>query len=303
MATILITGGTGLVGQALVPRLLNAGHTVRVLSRTKRKSDEVFLDFFQWDLEKGFIEADALDDLDGVVHLAGAGIADKRWTEPRKRTIIDSRVESANFIQNELQKRGQTLSFFITASGSNYYGTETKEHIYTETDPPGNDFLAHCCMLWEGAAFEGSLAQRVVAIRTAMVLSETGGALSKMAMPIKYGLGAAFGSGEQYTPWIHLNDLAAIYLWAVENEVGGAYNAVADEHLNNTQLTGAIARAYNRKVWLPNIPGFVLRIALGSMSDILLKGSRISNARLHEAGFDLQYPTIDKALNDLIKTP
>lgn len=304
MALILVTGGTGLVGQALVQRLAREGHTVRVLSRSKKRSDQSNLQFFEWDVRKGYIEAGGLDNLDGVVHLAGAGIADKRWTPARKRVIIDSRVESANLIKNELSKRAQVpLSFFITASGSNYYGTETKAHIYSETDSPGNDFLAHCCMVWEDAAFKNNPAQRVVAVRTAMVLSEKGGALSKLALPIRYGLGAAFGSGVQYTPWIHLDDLVGIYFWAVENEVSGAYNAVADEHLNNAELTRAIADAYNRKVWLPNIPGFVLRLALGSMSSMLLKGSRLSNNKLTATGFELQFPTIKKAMNDLIKTP
>lgn len=304
MATILITGGTGLVGQALIPRLLDKGHVVHALSRSERNSDKKNLHYFKWDVGTGSIELAALDNIDGVIHLAGAGIADKRWTPARKRVIIDSRVESANLIKNELSKRAQApLSFFITASGSNYYGTETKEHIYTEADPPGNDFLAHCCMLWEAAAFKDNSAQRVVAIRTAMVLSETGGALSKLAMPIKYGAGAAFGSGKQYTPWIHLDDLVESYFWAVENEVSGAFNAVADEHLNNAELTRAIAEAYNRKVWLPNIPGFVLRLALGNISSMLLKGSRLSNQQLTAAGFALQYPTIKKALADLIKTP
>ena len=250
------------------------------------------------------MDISALNGVDGIIHLAGAGIADKRWTSSRKKLIVNSRVQSAELLAREMRHSDGTFDFFITASGSNYYGTKTSDQIFKETDPAGDDFLAQCCVKWEGAAFGPNPAQRSVAIRTAIVLSEKGGALEKIAAPIKYGLGAALGSGKQYTPWIHITDLVDIYVFAVENtKMSGAFNAVADEHLTQKELTHAIAAVHDRKIWLPNVPGFALRIALGELSNVLLKGSRLSNERIKQAGFQFSYSTISGALQDIFKTP
>lgn len=187
---ILITGGTGMIGQALVDALRSKGHGVRILSRSPKMSNE-----YAWDISSREIDPKALKDIDGVVHLAGAGIADKRWTASRTKEIIDSRVESAELLKEAMRNSGENFKFFITASGSNYYGTTTSEKIFCETDAPGDDFLGRCCSLWEQAAFEKNPAERVVALRTGVVLSSEGGALEKISLPVRWGIGAPPGNG------------------------------------------------------------------------------------------------------------
>lgn len=296
---ILITGGTGMIGQALVAALRDKGHGVRILSRSPKKPNE-----YAWDIAHGTIDLQAVKDIDGVVHLAGAGIADKRWTKSRKKEIIDSRVKSARLLKSAMRESGAAFRFFITASGANYYGTLTSEKIYRETDPPADDFLGRCCELWEQAAFDDNPADRVVALRTGVVLSAEGGALEKISAPVRWGVGAPLGSGGQYVPWIHLDDLVAMYVQAIEySDMEGAYNAVADEQVNQKQLTKGIAKVYGRKLWLPHVPAFALRLVLGEMSNIILKGSRLANDKVKKQGFRFQYPQLEEALRDLIKSP
>lgn len=303
MATILISGGTGLVGQALTKRLTERDDRVHILTRSNPGKKSAGEYHFLWDLKKGTLDPDALKGVDGIVHLAGAGIADKRWSPARKKQIIDSRVKSAELLKQGIRESGD-CRFFITASGSNYYGTKTTEKIFEEDDPAGDDFLGMCCIEWEGAAFDDNPADRVVAIRTGVVLSNGGGALEKLAAPVKWGFGAPLGSGKQYMPWIHLDDLVSVYLAAIDNsQMKGAYNAVADEHLNQKELTKAIAIALKRPLWLPNVPAFALKIALGEMSEMLLKGSRLSNKKLRDTGFKFRFSEIQPALNDLLRTP
>jgi uncharacterized protein (TIGR01777 family) len=293
---ILLSGGTGLIGSMLTQALQANGHVVHILSRTPRTENE-----FEWDLQNGTIDPDALKGVDGVIHLAGAGIADKRWTASRKKLIIDSRVQSAELLKKAIRKSGENCRFFITASGVNYYGTVTNDHIYRETDPPGNDYLGDCCKQWEDAAFTDNPAPRVVALRTGVVLSAKGGALEKLSMPIRYGIGSPLGSGKQYVPWIHIRDLVALYLKAVEDEtMQGAFNAVADEHVYQTKLTKTIAAKLGRKIWLPNVPAFALRLLLGEMSSIILEGSRISNEKVIRQGFVFRFPKLKEAIEDLV---
>lgn len=303
MANILISGGTGLVGTRLCEVLSARGHEVRVLSRSPKTHSEA-LKVYQWDLKRGTIDRAALDGIDGVIHLAGAGIADMRWTEARKRVIISSRVDSAELIKSALRNEGHKPDFFITASGSNYYGTVTSSHIYSETDPAGSDFLGRCCELWENAAFNENPAGRVVALRTGVVFSKSGGALEKLVPPIRFWLGAALGSGKQFVPWIHLSDLVNMYVKAVEDSsLSGAYNAVAPQHLAQSDQTAIIASILKKPLWLPNVPAFVLKAALGEMSSIVLEGSRLSADKIQKAGFAFKYDTAEAALEDALTTP
>lgn len=303
MTTVLITGGTGMIGSALIAQLKAKGYFIHVLSRSVPEEKTEGERTFRWDPSNGQIDTAAFKGVDGVVHLAGAGIADQRWTESRKRILLESRTKSAELLKNQMRQSSRNFRFFITASGSNFYGTETTDHIFKESDDPGSDFLAQVCIEWERAAFEANPTDRICAIRTAMVLSASGGALEKLAAPTKWGFGAALGNGKQYTPWVHIDDLVEIYIKAIEDErMTGAYNAVANQHLTQREMTKAIAYAYNRKIWLPNVPGWALRIMLGEMSNMLLKGSRLSNEKLLDLGLKFRYPRIDTALNDLIKT-
>lgn len=305
MAKVLITGGTGMIGRALTTKLIERGFSVHTLSRSPAKQGTTPDLQFYWDPQKGEMDAAAIDGIAGVVHLAGAGLADKPWTKSRKREIIDSRVKSAELLKKTMHNSGHEFQFFVSASGGNYYGTQTSETIFTESDAAGDDFLAECCVLWEKSAFENNPAKRVVALRTAMVLSNSGGALPKLGLPSKWGFGAILGSGKQYSPWIHIDDLVSMYILSVEREdMQGAFNAVADEQPTHQQLMHEIAHANNRKIWLPKIPSGVLKLALGEMSSMLLKGSRLSNEKIKQAGFTLiKFPKVSEALRDLIRTP
>jgi len=300
MANVLISGATGLVGSLLCETLLTRGHRVHVLSRSSKKTPNQNLQYFKWDLNKKQIDPAAFKGVDHIVHLAGAGIADKRWTSARKREIVLSRTESATLLIEGMQKSGNSYMSFVSASGANYYGSETTQEIYSEDDSPGVDFLADCCLQWEHAVFHNNPANRVVALRTGVVLAKEGGALTKLAAPIKMGFGAALGTGKQYMPWIHLQDLVEVYYESLFNEnYNGCYNAVADEHVTNRELTLAIAKKLGKKIWLPNVPSFVLMVALGEMSEVLLEGSRLSNQKLKSNGFNFKFPTLESALSDL----
>jgi uncharacterized protein len=300
MANVLISGATGLVGSLLCETLLKRGHTVHVLSRSSNKPPNQNLHFYKWDLGKKLIDPKAFENVEHIVHLAGAGIADKRWTAARKREIVLSRTESATMLIEGMKNSGNTFKSFVSASGANYYGSETTQEIYSEDDSPGVDFLADCCLQWEHAVFHNNPAKRVVALRTGVVLAKEGGALAKLAAPIKTGFGAALGTGKQYMPWIHLQDLVEIYCESLFNEnYNGCYNAVADEHLTNRELTVAIAMKLGKKNWLPNLPSFVLMVALGEMSEVLLEGSRLSNQKLKSIGFNFKFPSLESALSDL----
>jgi uncharacterized protein (TIGR01777 family) len=190
----------------------------------------------------------------------------------------------------------------VSASGINYYGSVTSEQVFVETDPPSPTFIGECCRLWENAADLFAEKCRVVKLRTGVVLSKKGGALEKIALPIKYGVGAGLGSGKQYMPYIHIEDLVRMYLEAIENKsIHGAYNATNGDHITNKELTKAIANSLNRPLWLPNVPAFVLKLALGEMSEILLEGSKASASKIENAGFSFIYPKLENALEGIYR--
>lgn len=289
MATILITGGTGLVGTKLTKLLVKKNHEVRILSRNPSKKNE-----YKWDISKDFIDEKALENLDFIIHLAGAGIADKRWTDNRKKIIVDSRVETANLIFNKIKEQKIALKGFISASGSNFYGTKTTDKIYEETDNAGNDFLGEVCVKWEAAAQQFStLNIPVTILRTGIVLAKKGGALEKMKTPIVSPL----GSGNQYMSWIHIDDLCEMYSYSIENNLTEIYNAVAPEHHTSKTFSKALAKSINRPFLPFGVPAFILKLVFGKMAIILLKGSRISSKKIEKNGFSFRFSTLNKALN------
>ena len=235
MASILVTGGTGLIGKHLCSLLLKKGHEVSILSRNTSSKPNVF----KWDINNNFIDENAIKNIDYIIHLAGAGIADKRWTSNRKQFLIDSRVATSNLLFAKIKELNPNLKGFIAASGIGYYGAITSEEIFDENSASGNDFLSSICVKWENASLQfNSLNIRTVIFRTGVVLTKKGGALEKIALPIKFGLGAALGTGKQYMPWIHINDLCNMYLESIENiELKGIYNAVAPEHCTNKSVS------------------------------------------------------------------
>ncbi|SEW11474.1 hypothetical protein SAMN05421841_1109 [Chryseobacterium wanjuense] len=296
---VLITGAGGMIARELSKRL-EKDYTVRFLTRKKQHSNE-----FEWDVRKGTIDEAVLENVSHVIHLAGANISEKRWTTERKEELISSRVDSAQLILKTLRKKKIKLKSFITASGINYYGTKTTDTIFTEKDAPGNDFLSEVVVLWERAADnfkEQNLAERVVKIRTAVVLSEKDGALKKMIPTIKMGIGSPLGSGKQFMPWVHIKDICSIYEFALKNsDLDGAYNATAPEHITNEDLTKNIAKILRKPLFMPNVPRFVLKLIFGELADALLEGSRASSQKIQDAGFQFEFPRLEMALEDLLK--
>lgn len=299
MKKILISGGRGLIGSQLGKRLQEKGYKVALLSRSSHTHNS--FPVFHWNPDKEEIDDKALDYAEYIIHLAGVNIGEKRWTPARKVQILDSRVKSGELIYNAIVKRKLKPKVFITASAIGYYGTVSSETIFGETDSASSDFLGRTCESWEEVAnrFQET-GIRSVKIRTGIMLSKEGGALSKLSLPIRYGIGAPIGSGKQYMPWIHIEDLCGIFIHALEHEqLTGAYNAVAPEHITNRDLTRRIARALRKPLWMPNIPSSFLRLLFGEMSVMLLQGSRISSEKIRAAGFSFQYPKIDPALQQL----
>lgn len=299
METILITGGTGLIGKTLQEKLTSKGFLVTILSRKQSKNTN----YFQWSIEDQKIEEEAIKTANYIIHLAGAGIADKRWTKTRKKELINSRILSTKLLLERVRKFNPNLKGFIAASGIGYYGAITSNHIYTEQNQPGTDFLATICKLWENETLKFQKEKiRTVIFRTGVVFSKNGGAFEKINHPIKNGFGAVLGKGNQYIPWIHINDLCELYIKAIENkQYNGIYNAVASEHITNKELTLQIANKLKKKIWLPPIPSFMLNLIFGKMSVILLKGSRVSNKKIENLGFKYKYATISQALKQLLK--
>lgn len=298
MTSILVTGGTGFIGNHLCNLLRSKGYNVLILSRNKTNSPNTFY----WNISENYIDPKAIELADYIVHLTGAGIADKRWTKKRKEELIDSRVKSTNLLFNKIKEFNPTLKGFISASGIGFYGAVTSSKIYSEKDSVGTDFLAEVCKVWESASSQfKSLNIRTVIFRTGIVLSKKGGAFEKMSQPIKLGFGSPIGTGNQYIPWIHIDDLCNMYVEAIENnELNGIYNAVAPEHITNKELTKKIANSLHKKIWLPHVPDFILRLIFGEMALILLEGSRISSNKIEKTGFQFKFPTIQKALQELI---
>lgn len=295
---ILITGASGLIAKELSKRL-EKNYTVRFLTRNKKHDNE-----FEWNIKEQTIDEAALEGVTHIIHLAGANISEKRWTEDRKKELIASRVDSAALLSATLKKKNIRLKSFISASGINYYGTKTTEKIFNENDDPGSDFLSKVVVLWEKAADqfrENDLAERVVKIRTAVVLSEKDGALKKMLPTIRMGIGSPLGTGKQYMPWIHIEDICGIYEYALQNnDMNGAFNAVSPQHTTNKNLTEKIAEVLKKPLFMPNVPGFVLKLIFGELADALLEGSRASSDKIQKAGFHFQYPDLKKALENLL---
>jgi hypothetical protein len=301
METVLVIGGTGLIGRHLCEKLRKKGYNVTILSRTRKQENETYI--YSWDLDKKEIEKEAIETADYIINLAGTNISGKRWTSKRKQLIVDSRVKTGELIFNKIKKQNKKLKAYISASAIGYYGTTTSQKIFTETDPPANDFLGEACRQWEQTNDQFiELGIRTVKIRTSIVLTKQGGALAKMATPIKLGIGSSIGSGKQYLPWIHIDDLCGIYIKAItDDQIEGVFNAVAPDHKTNEEFTQTLANTLKKTIWAPKIPAIVLKLIFGEMSDILLKGSRISNQKIKEAGYTFLFPNLKSALTNLFK--
>jgi len=299
--SVLITGGSGLIGKYLTSGLLAMGYNVSHLSRNNNHSSSVRV--FLWNPEKRMIDFEAFEGIDFIIHLAGANIGEKRWTGKRKNEIIKSRVETARFLHEMVVDRGIRLKAFISASASGIYGAETSSKIFVENDPPAEDFLGSVCKLWEESAdLFNTSAIRTVKIRTGIVLEKNDSALSKLMKPGKIGFLVQTGTGRQYMPWIHIRDLCNIYLKAIEDsDMTGAYNAVAPQHVTQFNFMHVLAKIMRVTLLPVPVPGFVLKVVLGEMSDVILYGSRVSSEKLINAGYTFRFKTIEAALDNVIR--
>jgi uncharacterized protein (TIGR01777 family) len=300
MAIILISGGTGLVGKALTKRLITEGHEVRILSRNPKSEDKI--KSFYWNVEKNEIDEKAFDGVEHIVHLAGSGIADKRWTNERKQDIIDSRVNSMKLITDVVKKKNIQLKSFVGASAIGIYGMSTSEKIYTETDTGKDDFLTQSCSQWENSYQQiQTLSSKNCIIRIGVVLSKDGGALKRLLPLFNLGLGSAVGSGKQYMPWIQLTDLVSVFHEALFNpNYNGIYNAVSTEETTNQSFSKQLAKSLSKPFFFPNVPAFALKLAFGEMANVLLEGSRVSNQKLINKGFQFQFATLSEALINIV---
>lgn len=292
MEKILITGGTGLVGVSLIEKLKDSGFEIAVLSRTPKKKHE-----YKWDINKDFIDEQALLNVDYIIHLAGAGIADKRWTESRKKILIDSRVKSADLIFKKVKEHNVNLKGFISASGVGYYGAVTSEIVFSEKDTPENDFISKICIEWEASAqkFE-SLNVPVTILRTGVVLSKEGGALQKMNTPLFLSI---LGNGKQYMPWIHIEDLTNLYIEAIKNvSFKGVFNAVSAAKETNESFTRSLGKTLHKIVLPIGVPNFILKLILGELASILLEGSQVSSQKV-ESYYQFKYNNLKDALSEI----
>jgi uncharacterized protein (TIGR01777 family) len=275
--------------------LKSRGYEVRILSRSNNPKNNYKT--FVWNVSEQYINDSAFEGLTHIIHLAGAGIADKRWSEKRKKEIIASRVASTNLLYNTVKRLKTPLNSFISASATGYYGAVTSETIFEEKDKPAKDFLGKVCSLWEDSIFQfNEIKIRTVALRTGIVLSKDGGALKKMKTPVITSL----GNGKQYMPWIHIDDLCELYIKAIEDqEFKGAFNAVSSEHISNLSFSKKISKIFNHPFLAIGAPSFILQIVFGEMSTIILNGSRISANKIKQAGFKFKFENLEKALKNL----
>lgn len=294
---ILITGATGLVGTELKKELLKLGYEVNTLSRKENGQPDNYI----WDVEKQTIDATCILGVDAIIHLAGEGVVDQKWTEERKKAIINSRVNSTQLLLKTIkQYSNHQVKAFISASAVGYYG-DCGDRILTEESSLGYGFLAECCKLWEDSVDEAKkLGLRVAKLRTGIVLTTKGGALPQLAMPIKFFAGAALGTGRQWVPWLHINDMINMYIAAVESSnISGAYNACAPFPVTNSALTKEIAKCLHRPFWPIKVPEFALKALMGERTQAILMSSNTSAQRILDTGYKFQFTNIEDALADL----
>jgi len=297
---ILITGGTGLLGKRLVGQLLDLGWSPRLASRTADLNANV--PQYEWNISENKIDQRALDEVDAIIHLAGANVAEGRWTKKRKDEILESRVNSTRILFEAVEKLEKKPRTLICASATGYYGLQELEHVSNEEEKAGSDFLAQVCQKWETEAdrFE-TLGMRVVKVRTGVVFDQSGGALQKMVQPIRFFVGAALGSGKQNIPWIHWEDwCGAVIHLLQQNNLSGAFNLVAPQPVTNAELTRFIAKVMGRPLVLPNVPALALKILLGEMSSIVLQGHKVSSEKLIESGYKFKHESTLEAVSELL---
>lgn len=303
MATVLITGGTGTIGRALTTELLAGGHNVIVLTRTPKPPARGVV-YKVWDPQRGSIDESAIAEADAVVNLAGAGVADKRWTEKRKQEIVQSRVQSGALLVKAMKTIPNKITTVVSASAIGWYGPDPQvpnPRPFVETDAPDNSFLGRTCQQWEEAIRPvEALGKRLVLFRIGIVLSRDGGAYAEFRKPLTFGIASVLGSGKQMVSWIHIDDLVQLFVKAITDEkLRGTYNAVAPHPVSNKELILSLAKAKGGLSIPAPVPEFALKLGLGEMSVEVLKSATVSAEKIESAGFRFQYSTIDEATKAL----
>jgi len=305
MATVLITGGTGLIGKALTSELVAKGYNVIILTRDKGgKSSSGSISYAVWDVEKQTIDKNALAKADFIIHLAGANVAGERWTAKRKKEIVDSRVQSAHLLVKTLAEIPNKVNAVVSASAIGWYGPDPQipnPSPFVETDKSSDDFLGTTCRQWEAAIQPMQQSgKRLVILRTGIVLSNNGGAYPEFRKPLHFGGATILGDGRQMVSWIHITDLVRIYIEAIENgRMKGVYNAVAPNPVTNKTMVSEIARQSRRWHIKVQVPAFILKMVLGEMSIEVLKSATVSSQKIQAAGFPFMFPAIGPAIQNL----
>ncbi len=294
---ILITGGTGLLGGEISKQLLAKGHQVVFLSRNPKKDSAIRQ--FKWLPEKGDLDVEALQGVDCIINLAGSKI-NHRWTNEYKKQIINSRTDSLNTLYKFLDKEKNQVKFLISASAVGYYPHSFSKN-YTEEDAPGDSFLSDVCERWEAAALKiNELNIKTSIIRIGIVLSKNGGALKEMLKPFKLGLGSPLANGEQWMPWIHIQDLSRIFIFIAEHEIQGIFNGVSPEGIRNKDFSKLLAKVLGKPYFAPNVPKLALKIIMGESAAIALHSTKVSSEKIQKAGFEFKFEKLETALKELI---
>jgi uncharacterized protein (TIGR01777 family) len=305
METVMITGGTGLIGKALSKMLIAKGYRVIILTRKPRQAENN-IRYAGWDINKGKMDESAISEADYIIHLAGAGVADKKWTAKRKQQIIDSRVKSGELLVKTLAGVPNKVKAFIGASAIGWYGQDPvvpNPSPFKEDAKHDESFLGETCYLWEKSLDPlNKTLVRLVKLRTGIVLSNDGGAFAEFRKPVRMGVAAVLGNGKQIISWIHIEDLCRQYIYAIENKMlSGVYNAVAPYPVSNKELMLKLAKKSKGSFYIPvNVPVFVLKFMLGERTVEILKSTTVSTDKMHRQGFTFLYPSIDAALSELL---
>ena len=289
-----------MIGTRLTQLVMEAGHSAAHLGRSTRVGT---VKSYLWDIGKKTIDPSALLSADAIIHLAGANVGDKRWTTKRKEEILQSRLQSARLLFEELKKGNHRVKTLVAASAVGFYGSGDNQTQFTEEDRQGKGFLADVVGEAERAVDQiATLGIRVVKLRAGVVLSERGGALKELLLPVRLYVGSPLGTGEQILSWIHLDDLCRIFIKAVEDEsMNGVYNAVAPNPVSNKELTYMMAEALNKPILLPRVPAFAIKLLFGEMAEVVLEGSKISSRKIQAAGFNFKFENARNAITDLLQ--
>ncbi len=301
MSTILIGGGSGLIGTRLSQMLSKKGHKVILLSR--KKNLQAKYPKYAWDLKKGTIDMEAVKQADYIINLAGAGIADKRWSDARKKEIIDSRLKSNSLIKQAVENLEQVPKAIIAASAIGFYGDRADQLMNEDTQAGDTGFLAESTKAWEAAISDfSSLPTRLVKIRVGIVLSTQGGALKPFILQDKFRMGTYFGDGKQFYSWIHIDDICRIFIYAIENEqMNGTYNGVSPNPIRLYDFVKSLAKAQDKSVIMIPAPAFAIKLGMGEMAEIVLSSTKVSAQKIEKQGFKFEYPELIPALQHLLK--